>query len=112
MIRAPDPARAQRAIIQDRLRRILGAALFAAIYAWVLFPVARFYWFVPAGWRFAALAVLPWRHVQIGEVQNCNGPGCGIENRHSLSTHGEPVAFHERTPRKRSESGGAKASNY
>lgn len=41
---------------------VLVAVVFAAIYAWILFPVAHFYWFVPAGWRFAALALLPWRY--------------------------------------------------
>lgn len=44
----------------DLLLRVLTALLFAAIYAWVLLPISRFYWFIPAGWRFAALALLPW----------------------------------------------------
>jgi two-component system sensor histidine kinase UhpB len=46
----------------DWLPRLLAAAAFAAIYSFVLLPVARFYWFVPAGWRFAALALAPWRY--------------------------------------------------
>lgn len=46
----------------DRLLRALAGAMFAFVYAEILFPVARFYWFIPAGWRFAALAVLPLRY--------------------------------------------------
>jgi two-component system sensor histidine kinase UhpB len=32
------------------------------VYSFVLLPVARFYWYVPAGWRFAALALAPRRY--------------------------------------------------
>lgn len=48
--------------LPDGLLRPLAAAVFAAVYSFVLLPVARFYWFVPAGWRFAALALAPWRY--------------------------------------------------
>jgi hypothetical protein len=51
-----------RARLPDWLLRLLAAAVFAAVYSFVLLPVARFYWFVPAGWRFAALALTPWRY--------------------------------------------------
>ncbi|HZW51056.1 MAG TPA: MASE1 domain-containing protein [Rudaea sp.] len=51
-----------RARLPDWLLRLLAAAVFAAVYSFVLLPVARFYWFVPAGWRFAALALAPWRY--------------------------------------------------
>lgn len=46
----------------DRWSRILVGLIFAAVYIWVLYPIARFYWFIPAGWRFAALVLLPWRY--------------------------------------------------
>lgn len=42
--------------------RPLAGFVFAVVYGWVLFPVAHFYWYIPAGWRFAALAFLPWRY--------------------------------------------------
>ncbi len=48
--------------VNDILLRPLAATVFAAIYVWLLFPIARFYWFVPAGLRFAALALLPRRY--------------------------------------------------
>jgi two-component system sensor histidine kinase UhpB len=57
---AMPPARLRR--LPDGLLRVLAAAVFAAVYCFVLLPVARFYWFVPAGWRFAALALAPWRY--------------------------------------------------
>ena len=41
--------------------RPLAMLVFALGYC-LLLVIARFYWYVPAGWRFAALALLPWRY--------------------------------------------------
>ena len=47
---------------RDWLLRVFTAAVFAAVYYVLLVKLARFYWYIPAGWRFAALALLPWRY--------------------------------------------------
>ena len=39
--------------LPSALLRPLAGLVFAVVYGWVLFPVAHFYWYVPAGWRFA-----------------------------------------------------------
>lgn len=47
--------------LHSAILRPLAMLAFALGYC-LLLEIARFYWYVPAGWRFAALALLPWHY--------------------------------------------------